>query len=323
MTTVCASAKGKNLIHPLIRFIRTFFMIVGCFAVPLMSIASDPWIRQTREQIKILHAGRETAIFHAGAALDKSYIHPLRTPDRHCVTYDAPADHLHHRALCVGWPDISGCDFWAEINSPAGKRGNIIPISVDVIGLPDGSTRIVEVNEWRKEDGTLLLRGIHSWTFLPPQGNLQLLDLDLKLTAAVEDVIFGSDPEKPREYHGLTWRIGPFENPRYFNSDGIEGGQDCQGKPAKWCAMTGWQHGRPVTVAILDSPANDSHPTRFYVQDQGMQFISSSPNFGKPKRLQNGESWHLQYRIVAAGAPPEGKEWEFHSLWNEYARTVK
>ena len=30
------------------------------------------------------------------------FIHPLCTPDRRCITYDAPADHLHHRALCVG-----------------------------------------------------------------------------------------------------------------------------------------------------------------------------------------------------------------------------
>ncbi len=313
--------KRIPIIHKFMRNkITPLCVLIGLLLTFVHFIEAGDFQREPREQIKILFNGRETAIYHAGEALDKSYIHPLMTPDRQCVTYDSPADHLHHRALCVGWPDISNCDFWAEINSPKGKRGKALPTNIKEKELSDGSIRIIENNEWRKEGGTLLLRGIHTWTFLPPEENLQLVDVDLKLTAAAEEVIFGTDPDKPREYHGLTLRIGPFAEPHYFNSEGIEGGQNCKGVPAKWCAMSGLQHGRPVTVAILDSPENDRHPTRYYIQDRGMQFISSSPNFGKPKILKKGETWHVQYRVVAAGAPPEGKEWDLDQLWEDYSK---
>jgi len=267
---------------------------------------------------KILLQGREIAIHHSGQALDKPFIHPLCTPDRRCVTYDAPADHLHHRGLCVGWPDVSGTDFWAEVNAPPGRRGKIVPESITTRNLDNGSVELREKDLWRTEQETELLQSEQIWTFWPPEGNLQILDLDLRLTALEPEVIFGSDPNAPREYHGLTLRAGPFAEPKYFNSEGIEGGQNCKGRPAKWCALSGIQAGGPVLTALLDHPSNSTHPTRFYVQDQGMQFISSSPNFGKPKILKQGETWRLRYRIVAAGAPSEGKSWNLDELWNQW-----
>lgn len=276
--------------------------------------------RHLCEEVTVLVSGKEVAVHHSGDALDKSYIHPFWTPDGRIITYDAPADHVHHRGLSVGWPDVSGVDFWAEVWAPKGQRGKIATRNLATDILPGGEARIQEFNDWQTEDSATLLREERTWTFLPPRGNLQLADVEIKLTAVAEQVIFGSDPEKPREYHGLTLRMGPFEQPRFFNSAGDVGDEQCHGKPAKWCALSGIQSGRPVTAAILDHPSNDCHPTRFFVLGRGMQFISSSPNFAKPRILKSGETWRLRYRIVAAGAPPEGKEWDMESLWKELAR---
>jgi hypothetical protein len=164
------------------------------------------------------------------------------------------------------------------------------------------------------------VREERTWVFVPPRGNLQLVDVDIVLTAVAPEVVFGSDPGKPREYHGLTLRMGPFEQPRFFNSEGNVGDEQCHGKLAKWCALSGIQNGQPVTAALLDHPTNDSHPTKFFVLGRGMQFISSSPNFSKPKVLKSGENWRLRYRVVAAGAPPNGQQWDLQSLWTEFAR---
>ncbi len=272
---------------------------------------------QPRRQVNVTWEGREIAVYHYGEALDKSYIHPLWTPDRHCVTYDAPADHLHHRALCVGWPDVSGTDFWAEINSPPGERGRVAVDTVETHST-HGGFQIIENNRWIKENGTELVQGKYIWTFFEPQGNLQAVDVELQLKALAPKVIFGSDAEAPREYHGLTIRIGPLADVRYFNSAGTEGGPNCKGQPARWCAASGTQHGAPVTVALMDHPSNDCHPTRFYVQDQGMQFISSSPNFARPRIVNRGEEWVLKYRVIAAGKPEEGKTWDLESLWRQW-----
>lgn len=276
--------------------------------------------RRPCELIRVMFDGREVAVHHSGAALDKSFIHPLWTPDRRCITYDSPADHVHHRGLSVGWPDVSGTDFWAEVNSPPGKRGRMLPRSVETARLPDGSVAIREVNDWVREDSAVLVREKREWRFLRPRGNLQLVDVDIALTAVAPKVVFGSDPGKPREYHGLTLRAGPFDNVRFFNSEGNEGDRGCHGKPARWCAISGLQNGRPVTAAILDHPSNDSHPTRFFVLGRGMQFISTSPNFSKAKVLRAGQTWRLRYRVVAAGAPAPGKQWQIDLLWKEFAR---
>jgi hypothetical protein len=276
--------------------------------------------RRAREAITILFAGKEIAVHHSGEALDKSYIHPLWTPDGRIITYDSPADHVHHRGLCVGWADVSGVDFWAEVWAPKGRRGKMVTRKLLSDVLPTGGARITELNDWQREDGTTLVREARTWVFLPPRGNLQLVDVDIVLTAVAPEVVFGSDPGKPREYHGLTLRMGPFEQPRFFNSEGNVGDEQCHGKPAKWCALSGIQNGQPVTAALLDHPANDSHPTKFFVLGRGMQFISSSPNFSKPKVLKSGENWRLRYRVVAAGAPPDGQQWDLQSLWTEFAR---
>jgi hypothetical protein len=286
-------------------------------AAPASQLVSQ---RQPREQITVLFQGKEVAVHHSGKALDKSYIHPLWTPDGRIITYDAPADHVHHRGLCVGWPDVSGVDFWAEVWAPKGRRGKILTQKLQTETLPDGPLLIREQNDWQKEDGVTLVREERIWTFLPPRGNLQLVDVDIILTAVVSEVVFGSDTGTPREYHGLTLRMGPFDQPRFFNSRGDVGDQECHSKPAKWCALSGIQSGRPVTAAILDHPSNDCHPTRFFVLGRGMQFISSSPNFGAPKVLKSGESWRLKYRVIAAGAPPQAEEWDIESLWKEFAR---
>ncbi len=276
------------------------------------------------QEVTVFCGGKEVAVHHSGEALDKSYIHPLWTPDRRVITYDSPADHVHHRGLCVGWADVSGVDFWAEVSSPQGRRGKMLTRKLLTDVLPDGAARIREFNDWQKPDGTTIVREQRSWTFLPPRGNLQLVDVDIKLIAVAEKVIFGSDPGKPREYHGLALRAGPFDQPRFFNSQGDVGDQQCHGKPAKWCALSGIQSGRAVTAAILDHPSNHAqgrdHPTRFFVLGQGMQFISSSPNFGAAKVLKSGETWRLRYRVVAAGAPPKNEQWDIESLWKEFAR---
>lgn len=302
------------------------------FIVSFIALAVSVWaqdkpemqiVTQSRQQTKILLEGKEIAIHHSGEALDKPYIHPLWTPDHHCVTYDGPADHLHHRALSIGWPDVSGTDFWAEINSPAGKRGRIQTQNLETKQLPEGGAQIVENNRWLREDGTEIVRGKCVWTFWKPVDNLQQIDVDLKLQAVGDEVVFGSDSGAPREYHGLTIRIGPLNDIRYINSEGTEGGQKCKGQSARWCAAAGLQQGSPVTVAILDHPSNDRRPTRFYIQDQGMQFISSSPNYGQAKILKKEETWNLRYRVIAAGKPEPGKNWDLEDLWQQYSNAGK
>lgn len=288
------------------------------YAGPELRIEKKP-----RTQVTVYQDQKEVAIHHSGLALDKPYIHPLWTPDDCIVTFDAPADHVHHRGLSIGWADISNTDFWAEVYSPQGRRGRIVTTELEQTTEEDGSVKLIEQNVWLKEDQTCLLSSQHTWTFYPAQGNLQIVDVELLFTAQQPEVVFGSDPNQPRAYHGLCFRIGPFENPRYFNSAGDEGGANCMGKSAKWCALSGIQRGKPVVTAILDSPNNSSFPTRFAVYHEGMQFISSSPNMSEPKVLKDGETWLLQYRVIAAGVPENEKGWNLDALWQEYADSVK
>lgn len=282
--------------------------------------AESAWTssHEAREEVTVFEKGREVAIYHSGPALDKPYFHPIRTPDRRVITYDAPADHVHHRGLSVGWPDISNADFWAEVNTPKGRRGKLATRGLKSEPHPDGGMVIGETNAWMAEDGTVLMNESRHYRFLPSRGNLQLIDVEMLFQALADEVIFGSDPDKPREYHGLTLRIGPFDDVRFYNSEGDEGDVACHGKASRWVAVSGLQAGGPVTTAILDHQDNSSFPSNYFVLGRGMQFISTSPNFGKPKFITKGRTWRLRYRVVAAGAPPEGKPWDMQALWTEF-----
>ena len=50
-----------------------------------------------------------------------------------------------------------------------------------------------------------------------------------------------------------------------------------------------------------------------------MQFVSTSPNMGRAKVLNQGETWELTYRVIAAGEPPTGHSWDLQALWREFA----
>jgi hypothetical protein len=51
-----------------------------------------------------------------------------------------------------------------------------------------------------------------------------------------------------------------------------------------------------------------------------MQFISTSPNFTKPKVLGKGETWRLRYAVLAAGAPPKEQTWDLDQMWSEWQK---
>lgn len=265
---------------------------------------------QDRHEIEITFGDRLLAVYHYGEALDKPYLHPIRMPSGQAITYDAPADHIHHRGLSIGWPDINGYDFWSEFNSPEGKRGLITTEEVSVDTSDEGIT-LSSTNRWQTDE-TAIMKSVHRWVFHTPQPDTILIDVTFSFEA-LEPVTFGSNPDGPVPYHGLCMRIGPFANHQFFNAEGDGTGNELRGERSAWCAIRGTQFGHPIAVAILDHPENDSYPTPFAVYDAGMQFISTSPNSEEPKVLQPGDSWELTHRIVATSAP-----WAFGKTWDTF-----
>jgi Methane oxygenase PmoA len=95
---------------------------------------------------------------------------------------------------------------------------------------------------------------------------------------------------------------------RYFSSEG-KTGEDVWGTRGPWMALTGTIDSKPVTVAILDHPKNQGHPTYWHARGYGLFAANPLGRQGyDPKQeptsftLKPGESVTFRHRILVADA---------------------
>jgi hypothetical protein len=82
----------------------------------------------------------------------KSYIHPLRTPQGHCVSDCMPADHRHHKGLMFGLR-CDDLNFWEE--EPDGAECGV-QTSRAISGLEGGNASgFRQELRWQAKDGGL------------------------------------------------------------------------------------------------------------------------------------------------------------------------
>jgi hypothetical protein len=93
---------------------------------------------------------------------------------------------------------------------------------------------------------------------------------------------------------------------RMINSRGGQGEQEIWGKQAEWVEYDGTIGGKPVGVAILDSPRNFRHPTYWHARGYGLFAVNPfglrafTGNESRDGRytISLGASLTLRYRVV-------------------------
>jgi len=288
--------------------------------------------------------------------IKKPVLYPLRTSAGTIVTRGFPLeprareriDHPHHVGLWFNHGDVNGLDFWNNsYDIPAdraSKMGTILHKRVvEAKGGADRGDLAVEM-DWVTHDGTPLLRETTQFVFRGV-GDTRSIDRITTLTALDKPVVFRDNKEgvlgmrvareleqpadKPEVFtdaNGKATKVPVLDNTGvtglYTSSEGLKG-DAVWGTRGRWCMLNGKIGAEPVTIAILDHPANPTAPTYWHARGYG---LFSANVFGRKVfdakqeeltlTLEPGKSVTFRHRVLILdnAATPDNIEREFKNF---------
>lgn len=257
----------------------------------------------------------------------KPYVAKLYTPKGIQILRDAPPDHLHHHALmfAIG---VDGVSYWEETSK--GGRQVIKENTTANLDLPEDCTnprRAGAVLEWYPPGNKLpsMTENRTVVAVVCKQFDATILYWSTELSTAKDIVqadLTGS------HYNGLGMRFieSMDKGGRFLNSHDAEG-EIIRGDErifrADWCAYQAEADGKPVTVAIFDTPSNTRPATFFTMGDSSSHFAYLAATLGlykAPMPLKNGETLIQRYGVVAWDGH-RNKE-EIAVLYNWWTRNI-
>ncbi len=271
-------------------------------------------------RLDVLVRGEFVTSYFSGPQWQRPYFHPVMGPYGDPVTRgfpmvrDAPGettDHPHHRGIYVAYGEVNGVDNWTE----GSGRGHTVHRefaaleSGPVYGLADA------LSDWVTPDKrSVLLRERRVMKFYNVAPS-RLVDIDLTLTAAEEDVLFGDTKEGGIISLRVASSMDVARGGRLENSYGAVNENEVWGKRADWCDYSGPVNGLTVGVAIFDHPKSFRHPTYWHARDYGLlttnPFAVSTFEGGGPSGeyvLPARDSLRFRYRIyIHKGDASEAK----------------
>ena len=191
------------------------------------------------------------------------YIHPLFGPDGEPLTDDYSMNHPHHRGICWAWPIVrwkgEARDIWAVRVLPTEPGGVWArPVSMDRIEAGPVLAAIDAENVWKWGDRDRIVREEVAIRVFRGQDRSRFVDVELRLTALVDEVSIGGRPGGT--YGGFNLRSFPEFDGRKI---------DMHVEPAEASPRRAWFHltgdfpgGKgPAGVAMLEHVANPDYPS--------------------------------------------------------------
>jgi hypothetical protein len=302
-----------------------FAVLAACIIWPnvlaAQSKASSISISQENDMTITVKSGkRELLEYRCQESPNKPYVRKLFTPAGIQILRDSPDDHKHHHALMFALK-ADGVDFWGEQpNAGIEKSMAVEPMSATMGGDCEGRAQFTQQLDWidPQAEKPLLQELRHIETYTSPELKATLLSWHTTLEPAKgkETVTLGGD-----HYFGLGIRFitsmdqeGEFANSENKEGETVRGSEKLI--PAKWCAYRSMADGKPVTVAMFDSPKNPRHPNKFFTM-RPFAYLAATLNLWKePLTLKAGESLNLTYGVAVWDGHVDSAEIEkTYQLW--------
>ena len=310
------------------------FLAVGAAQTARIQVVSN----EAARRVDVLIDGAPFTSYIWPAALKKPSLYPLRSAKGTVVTRGYPleprkgerVDHPHHVGLWMNHGDVNGLDFWNNSDEvkpeQAAKMGTIVHRQVvEARGGKDAGNLVVEA-DWLSPGGKVLVKE-HTRFVFRGDTRSRTVDRVTTLTAPTERVVFTDNKEGffgMRVARGLELPYSraerlvdesgkPTPKPivdntgvsgQYTSSEGLQG-EAVWGTRGRWMMLTGTVDTAPVTVAILDNPANPGFPTYWHARGYGL--FAANPlgekvlTEGKKElnlTLEPGQSTTFQFRVV-------------------------
>jgi hypothetical protein len=289
-------------------------------------------------RVDVLIDGKPFTSYLYPASLQKPVLYPIRSATGLVVTRGYPlepkpgerADHPHHVGHWFNYGDVNGYDFWGHSDAtPAAnkpKMGTIVHKSIVKTAGGTGRGELTATADWVIPDGSVLLHEQTQFVFSAGPGR-RVIDRVTTWTAGGQPVTFKDTKEGAFGIRVARALDHPSKQPevlvaaaggraterrldnagvtgRYIGSDG-KTGEDVWGTRGPWMGLTGMIDSHPVTLAILDHPANHGYPTYWHARGYGLFAANPLGRQGyDPKQepatltLKPGESLTFRHRIL-------------------------
>lgn len=259
-------------------------------------------VAQDNTSVRVAEGGRLLMVYRHREVPRKPYVAELRTPGGMNVLRDAPHDHLHHHGLmfAVG---VDGVDFWSE-NAKCGRQvGQSLAASAAQATGQGATAELSQQIAWLPPEGDepLMVESRRLRLRVPEGETVTLLTWVSRLEPGPgkSSVTLGGS-----HYFGLGMRFveSMDSGGRHFNASG-KPGEVFRGEErlvrARWCAYTAKADGKPVTVALFDSPDNSRHPATMFTMPRPFAYLSATLNLKKePLRAEAGKPLELRYGVA-------------------------
>lgn len=333
-----------NIFKYMVPAASLFFFTTACTQEAVTFIK-----KEQEKKIDILVGGKFFTSYLYTDNIDKPVLYPLLTSSGITLTRGFPlnprpnerTDHPHHIGLWFNYGDVNGLDFWnnsyaiKEADKP--KYGSIH--HRQILKAEEGKDKgtLVVAADWTDYKGNVLLKEVTTFVFSGKPGS-RTIGRSTVLTAQKEKVTFKDNKEGMLGLRVCRELEIPSDKPEVYtdaqgnpttvatlNNEGVTGtfltsegktGNAAWGTRGKWCLMYGQKSGTPVSVAIIDHPANPGYPTYWHARGYGLFAANTlgqeALSGGKEKlnfSLEPGQSATFRYTILLSdGAVPGAGE---------------
>jgi hypothetical protein len=280
-------------------------------------------LERSPHQIDITIDGKPFTTYYFDPAIAKPYLMPLRTASGAVVTRDFPvrndaskgdpkasAFEPHQRPLYFGHGDVDGLDFWQEpafdhYYSDHGHQayGHMVLKSVEKASSENDAATVRARFTLNDPSNRVIAEETQTFTF---RGDAQtrVIDCEFVLYATAGPLDIGDTKEGTfgiRLAPELSAPLG-----RMLNSNGAQGEKAIWGKPADWVDYEGMISGRPVGIAVFDSPSSFRHPTTWHARAYGLfaanpfgaREFTGDPSKDGSWSVPEGKSVTFRYRVL-------------------------
>ncbi len=260
-------------------------------------------VNEQEHRADVTIAGQPFTSYIWPSTLKKPVLYPLRTAKGTIVTRGFPleqrpgerVDHPHHAGLWFNYENVNGIDFWNNSDAikpeNAPKMGTIFHRSIASAKSGSNQGELEVEAEWVTFDKKVLLKERTQFVFRGGPGfrsvdritTLRALDtkvdfkdekdglLGLRVVRALE--IPSDKPEVYTDASGRPTTVAKLDNTgvdgTYLTSEGKKG-DAAWGTRGRWCNLSGMVGDEPVTITILDHPANPGFPTYWHARGYGL-----------------------------------------------------
>ena len=260
-------------------------------------------------KLDILLRGELLTSYWYGPEWHRPYFHPVIGPYGDSVTRaypmvkDVPGetqDHPHHKGIYVAYGEVN------EVNNWSDGQGAGYTLHRKFTEIIEGPVygHITALGDWVTPDKeTVLLHEIRKMRFYNV-GPSRLIDYDITLTAAGQDVFFGDTKEGGILSLRVASSMDVPRGGRLENAIGGVGEGEVWGKRAHWCDYSGPVNNRIVGVTYFDHNKNFRHPTYWHARNYGLMTANpfglsyfEGKGYNGDYTLPDDESLKFRYRI--------------------------